>query len=129
MAYGITVDGIFYSVHVEYESLQRSFEILEGFNSGMMLTGRQTRDVLGTGYSYNMKIEPDPARRADYDALYEVLSAPQASHMVTLPYGQKTITFEAMVQSGTDTFLGAVGGQNRWRGLSVNFAYIEPYRV
>lgn len=129
MAYGITVDGIFYSVHVVYDTIQRSFDIIEGFNSGRMLTGRQTRDVLGTGYSYALNIEPDPANREDYDALYEVLSAPQASHMITLPYGQSSITFEAMVESGTDTFQGRIGGKNNWHGLSVKFTYIEPYRV
>lgn len=85
--FGITVDGVFYSVHVEYESLKRAFEIVEGRNSGTMLTGRQTRDVLGTGYSYSMAIEPDPSDPESYDTLYEVLSAPVASHMVTLPYG------------------------------------------
>lgn len=129
MSYGITVDGIAYNVHVEYESLQRSFEIIEGFNSGKMLTGRMTRDVLGTGYSYTLNIEPDPQHIADYDSLYEVLSAPQESHVVTLPYGQTTISFEAMVESGSDIFLGRIAGKNRWRGLSVNFKYIEPYRA
>lgn len=127
--FGITVDGVFYSVHVEYESLKRAFEIIEGRNSGTMLTGRQTRDVLGTGYSYSMAIQPDPSDPESYDALYEVLSAPVASHMVTLPYGQGTITFEAMIESGEDVYSGTLGGKKRWSGLEISFRYVQPYRV
>lgn len=127
--FGITVDGVHYSVHVEYGSLVRQFDILEGRNSGTMLTGRYARDVLGTGYNYSMNIEPDPADPESYDALYQILSAPDATHMITVPYGQSTITFEAMVESGSDTYKGTIGGKKRWGGLTVNFKYIEPYRV
>lgn len=127
--FGITVDGVHYAVHVDYESIKRNFEILEGFNSGMMLSGRQTRDVLGTGYSYSMTIEPDPAQPEQYDALYEVLTAPQESHMVTLPYGQSEITFEAMIESGSDILRGKAGRAKLWKELQVNFRFVEPYRV
>lgn len=126
--YGIMVDGVHYSVHVNYASLQRDFELIEGENSGRMLTGRQTRDLIGTNYNYTLKIQPNPKNREDYDALYEVLSAPVESHVVSLPYGQGSITFEAMVESGSDTFMGTMGGKQRWQGLSVTFRCIEPYR-
>lgn len=126
--FGITVDGIHYRVHVTYGSMERAFQLIEGDNAGMMLTGRQTRDILGTGYSYSMTFEQDPANADDYDALFEALSDPVDSHSITVPYGQRTITFQAMVESGSDIFRGTVGGVKKWAGLKVNFKPIEPQR-
>lgn len=126
--FGITVDGIFYSVHVEYGSLVRSFELIEGDNAGMMLTGRQTRDILGTGYSYSMTFYPDPGNPEAYDSLYEALSTPVDSHAVTLPYGQRTISFQAMIESGEDSYFGKTGRYHRWNGLTIRFRPVEPQR-
>lgn len=126
--FGITVDGIRYNVHVEYGSIKRAFGFVEGNNAGMMLTGRDTRDILGTGYSYSMTFEQDPAHADDYDALYEVLSAPVDSHSVTLPYGQRTLSFQAKIEGGEDSYGGKIGGVERWKSLTIQFQPIEPQR-
>ena len=42
----ITVDGTVYKVLVEYDSLKRSFELMEGDNGGTAISGRSIRDVL-----------------------------------------------------------------------------------
>lgn len=122
----IRVDGVEYRVRVEYKSMKRAFEIVEGDNSGVSLTARKIRDILGTSYTYTMNIEPDLKYPEDYDNLYAVLSKPVASHEITLPYGQTTITFDAAIVSGTDTWGGRLAGFNRWNGLSVTFYPIEP---
>lgn len=126
--YGIMVDGVHYSVNVDYATLERQFEIIEGDNGGRMISGRTTRDLIGTGYSYTMTFQPDHRYIDDYDALYQVLSAPVESHMITVPYGQGSISFEAMIESGSDTYMGSVAGKKIWNGLSINFKCIEPYR-
>lgn len=126
--YGIMVDGVHYAVNVDYATLVRQFELIEGDNGGRMISGRETRDLIGTGYSYTMKLQPDPRYIDDYDALYEVLSAPQESHMITVPYGQGSISFEAMIEGGSDTYQGKVGGKQIWKGLNISFKCIEPYR-
>lgn len=128
MTTGITIDGQEYNIRIKYETLHRAFEIEEGQNSGNALDGTLIRDIIGTRYSYQIDIEPDPADPTDYDAFYELISEPIASHEVTFPYGQETITFQAAIQSGSDVYYGVIGNRNRWRGLSIVFQALAPQR-
>jgi hypothetical protein len=126
---GITMDGISYDVRVKYDTLDRAFRLTEGVNAGDMLSGRHERDLVGTYYDYSLQVEPNPQNRAAYDSFYQAISAPQDIHSITLPYGQETITFDAMVESGTDRYRGEVGGESRWTGLTVQFSAIKPQRT
>lgn len=126
---GLTMDGVHYRVRVVFDSLKRSFDLLSGPNAGEMLTGRKERDLLGTAYSYQLKVQPDPRFPQDYDAFYQSISAPVDTHTITLPFGQGTITYEASVESGQDAYHGKTGTARRWRDLTVNFDYTEPQRV
>ena len=129
LAQQLNMDGTTYRVRIVYDTLIRTFELLEGVNAGEMLSGRHERDLLGTGYTYQMQVEPDPRYPTDYDAFFEAISAPVDSHTIIMPYGQTNITYEAMVESGQDTYRGIVGGRTKWRGLTVQYRYIEPQRV
>ena len=129
LAQQLNMDGTTYRVRIVYDTLVRSFELLEGVNAGEMLSGRHERDLLGTGYTYQMQVEPDPLYPTDYDAFVDAISAPVDSHIIIMPYGQSTITYEAMVESVQDTYRGIVSGRTRWRGLTVQYRYIEPQRV
>lgn len=117
----LVVDGTAYRVRVVYNSLVRAFELREGPNAGDMLSGRHERDLIGTKYTYEMEIEPDPRYQSDYDALYDKLSDPVTSHTVTVPYGQSTLTYAAMIERGSDTYKGEFAAQRRWGGLTVAF--------
>ena len=123
---GIILDGIEYDVRVKYESLIRSFSLLEGTNKGTTITQRQIRDLIGTGYSYSMNVEPNPNNWDDYYNFFDAISTPVDYHTVTLPYNGNTITFNAQVISGSDTYRGNLGGHERWGGLKINFKFIEP---
>ena len=125
----IVMDGVTYRLRVVYDSLIRAFELMEGVNAGEMISGRHERDLLGTGYTYQMQVEPDPRYPTDYDAFFHAISAPVDSHTIVMPYGQTTITYEAMIESGQDTYQGMVAGRARWRGLTVQYRYIEPQRT
>lgn len=124
----LTLDGVTYRVRVVYDSLVRSFELREGPNAGDMLSDRHERDLLGTKYPYTMRVEPDPRYLDDYDALFQALSAPVDTHTVTLPYGSGAITYEAMVESGSDTYAGMLGGRQRWKGLTVTYRPVSLQR-
>lgn len=128
MTTGITIDGTEYNIRIKYETLRRAFDINEGLNSGTAIDGTMIRDIIGTRYNYQIDIEPDPADPTDYDAFYELISAPTAFHEVTFPYGQETITFNAAIQSGNDIYFGNIGGSNRWSGLSIVFQALAPQR-
>ena len=118
---GILMDGTAYKVRVVYNSLVRSFELRSGENEDYMISGRHERDLLGTGYAYQLAVEPDPAHPEAYDAFYEAISSPVPSHKITMPYGQGTLEFDAEILSGEDRLLGKLAGVNRWTGLVVDF--------
>ena len=121
----LIMDGITYRVRIVYNSLVRAFDLIEGRNADDMLSGLRERDLLGTKYSYTMEIEPDPRYQGDYDALFDALSDPVNSHTIAVPYGQGTLTYSAMIESGSDTYRGKVAMVRRWGGLSVNFQAID----
>lgn len=123
----LSVDGKNYNVFVT--GLKRSFQILDGENAERALSGRMIRDIIGTFYNYEMTIRPVVGKYADYDALYEVLSAPEDSHKVVLPYGQKTLTFNAYVTSGQDNLIVKTDKESYWNGLTFQFIAMAPQRT
>lgn len=83
----ITVDNTTYRVLVEYDTLKRSFELMEGDNSGVAISGRTIRDILGTNYKYSMTVRTDPNYPSDFDAFYWKISEPVGSHQIEIPCG------------------------------------------
>ena len=83
----ITVDNVTYRVLVEYDTLKRSFDLMEGDNSGTAISGRSIRDILGTNYKYTMTVRADPDSPSDYDAFYWKISEPVDSHFISIPCG------------------------------------------
>lgn len=125
----LIMDGKTYRVRIVYNTLVRAFELLEGPNSGDMMSGRHERDLSGTGFSYQMKIVPDPEYPQDYDELFDSLSDPVNYHTITVPYGQGTLTYDAEIINGSDVYDGTLSGVEQWTGLTVNFRYISPQKV
>lgn len=122
-----TLDNIEYDMFVT--SLKRSADIKDGKNSSTTLSGRYRRDVVGTFYSYDMDIGTNQADPAQYDRLYEVLTAPQNHpHTITLPYGQSTLTFMAYIKGVSDEMPLKSLSRTAWAGLSVKFEAEKPQR-
>ena len=119
------VDGVTYDVIIT--SIDRSFSLKQGGQGGTAQTGREILDIIGTDYVYNLKIEPNKDKYSDYDSFYDAITAPVECHTITVPYGQTTITFDAIILSGKDRLKRKVGTSNRWGGLSLQFVPIEPW--
>lgn len=129
---GITLDGTNYHVRVVFDSMERAFTLLEGSNSGMSLSGRTIRDIIGTQYAYSMTVEPlstSAADQAAYDSFYEAITSPVDYHTVKMPYGQTDITFDAQVISGKDKYKGKRNSHEWWREMTVTFIPMEPQRT
>jgi len=122
-----TVDGVSYP-GVNVLSIKRNFNVLDGENAGRVMDGSMKRDIIGTYYSYSMELTSDYSSLAEYDSLYEVLSAPVDSHTIVVPYGQGTLTFEAYVANGDDELLHNRPTFNKWNNLSFNFVAMGPQR-
>lgn len=127
MEYLFKIDGKGFS-GVGVESLKRSFRIPDGTNAGDMLSGDYERDLVGTYYDYDLVITTSDLAVNEYDALFEALSAPVNSHMVEMPYGMTSITFEAMIEGGDDELIPMDDG-TWWGNLNVNIRAKKPQRL
>ena len=87
------------------------------------------RDIIGTYYNYVMQLDTRNLDVAQYDALYQVLSAPVDYHTVILPYGQSTLTFQAYVSNLDDELVLMQEGRNLWGNLSFTFVAMQPERT
>lgn len=124
----LSLDGKEYpNLHVV--SLKRSFSVLDGDNAGRVMTGAMTRDIIGTYYNYSMEIDPVSSNLAEYDEFYEAISAPVDSHVLTVPYAQTTLTFDAYVANGEDELVSKYGSRNEWQNLAINFVAMKPKRT
>lgn len=122
-----SVDGVFYDVRIPEGGIKRSFSVADTDKSGRVVSGRMFRDIIGTFYNYSITIDTNKLSIQDYDTLYEKLSAPVNSHIISIPYGQQMLTFEAYVTEGEDT-LQTIKNGNLWTGLSFNFIAMQPKR-
>lgn len=125
----ISMDGVTYRLRVKMGSLEESFRIEDGPNSDTLLTGEESRDIIGTYYEHRMNVEPDPRFYSDYLAFYKAISAPVESHTITLPHADGTITYEAMVLSGKHNVRDSIAGTTRFTGLTVTFKAKAPQLV
>ena len=121
-----TIDGKEYP-GIVVMSLSRNFQVLDGENSGRSQSGLMIRDIIGTYYNYTLELDATEATPEQYDDLYEVISAPVASHAIVVPYGQTTFAFDAYITSGDDNLL-RMGEINRWSGITVKFVAMKPAR-
>ena len=125
MEYIFTIDGVGYNVGVV--SIHRTANNKDGPNADTALSGKRWRDVQGTFYDYTMEVSADGMSREDYDAMYEVLSAPVDSHVLVAPYGQTTISFTACIEVVEDDVLYMDDGTARGN-LTVNLYAQEAKR-
>lgn len=66
-------------------------------------------------------------RQAEYDALYAAVNTYTKSLEVTLPDGQRDITFSAMVEIGGDSLVFVErDGTRRWDGLTLTITGVTP---
>lgn len=124
----IEIDGTRFQVG--QVKIERNFEVLDGEGTERVQSGRLHREIIGTYYNYTLSFGNNTIDPSDYDKLYEILSSPDESHMITVPYGRSgTITYEAYCSKGKDTLFFSRDGNHRWKGLSINFIATEPART
>lgn len=122
----VTIDGKAYRVQVA--SLTRKSAVTDGSNAGRVNSGRMERDIIGTYYNYDISFGTSLLSPADYDALYEILTAPVDYHTITVPYGQGMKTFQAYVTGATDTLRRMTDRYKHWGDLTISFIAMEPMR-
>lgn len=121
----ITIDNNEYNVGIIKITRKASMN-MESLGTTMDL--RKHYDIRGTYYDYEVEVATSHLNVADYDSLYEILTAPQESHNVTLPYGQSTITFEARVSVASDRIIRSFTGMKKWGSLKITFEALTPQK-
>ena len=129
MAGVFKIDGVAFTRAV-VDKPKRTFTILDGENAGrQLLTAKMERDVLGTFYNYNLKIDSSFMTQEEYDNLFDILSAPVDSHTIEVPYGQSTLVYEAYVSKGSDELTKIDEEGNHWSELTIDFVAMSPQRT
>lgn len=123
----LEIDGHSYNVAVT--GIKRKAAVLDGKNAGRVLSGRMVRDIIGTYYNYDVSFGTSLLSPTDYDALYELLTAPVDYHTIIIPYGQESLTFQAYVANASDTLRRITENYNHWGDLTITFTAMEPQRT
>ena len=110
------------------KSISRSFSVVDGQNAGRDLTGSMLRDIIGTYYNYTVDFSSKNFNPEAYEFLVELLSSPVDYHMVSFPFGNKTITQKMYVANGQDVLKRFdPNGKNQFTDFSVNFVAMNPF--
>lgn len=121
----ITIDNNTYNVGI-VKITRKATQKIESL--GVTMDLRKHYDIRGTYYDYDVELSPKLINASDYDNLYEVLTAPQESHTVTLPYGQSTLTFEARVSVASDKLVQSFTNFKKWGSIKVTFEALTPQK-
>ena len=124
----VSIDGKYYNISIPENGIRRSFAVTDTDNSGRNISGEMLRDIIGTYYNYTIQFNTKQLNPAEYDDLYETLSAPVDYHTITVPYGQTTLTYKAYVTGGNDSLSRKNSLGNKWTGLSIDFIAMSPQR-
>lgn len=125
----VSIDGTYYNIKIPENGIKRSFSIADSDKAGRNILGEMIRDIVGTYYNYTIQFETRYLSHDEYDQLYEILSAPVDYHVITVPYGQSTLTFNAYVTGGSDNIKRIDSSGNNWTGLSIDFIAMKPIRT
>ena len=118
-----SIDGVEYRVKC---TATRTAEIRESDISGLMLDGSWFRDILGTYYSYEIRLEMPLKSKGRYAALIEQLTEPVDGHQFVLPYNNDTIQITGLVEEPEDVFVRLASGYTYWDGLKFSIAPNAP---
>ena len=109
-----TIDGVQYNVEC---SIERTAEIKTSDISGMMLDGHIFNDVLGTYFSYDVKLTMPLRNKGRYATLIEQLTEPVEGHAFVLPYNNDTLQLTGLVVDPEDVYVTLPSGFTYWEGL------------
>ncbi len=124
----VFIDGRRFNVSIPEGGITRNFEIVDTDKAGRLINGEMQRDIIGTYYNYSIEFRTDNLSLDEYDSFYDIISAPEDYHTITVPYGQTTHTYKAYVTNGSDVLQKIDGHGNKWEGIKVNFIATAPAR-
>jgi hypothetical protein len=125
----LNLDGTVYQ-HIGIGGLQRTASIMEDGNGGWTLNGQYKRSLIGTLYNYTFTLyQMGDAYAAEYDTVYEIITAPSNSHTIVVPYGQSSIELTIYITDVTDNLRWEDENGRLWGAMQVNCLAQAPSRL
>lgn len=115
------IDGVTYRVPIA--ECERKGDILD-LTATRTADGKLHREIIGTFYNYSLKI--GQAGFDEYDAFWDVVTAPQ-NHMVQLPHESAPV--ERYFGSCRDNIFFVTEDSYRANGFSCNCISVNPDRT
>lgn len=119
------IDGVAYSVGELRPVTRCAAQVVDTVTAGILQSGREICDAIGVKYDFEMVVEPRGGN--DYNDFYLDVTKPLNPRVVTLPFGDSTLSFPAKLIVQGDYLRGVVGG-NRWGGLKLRVVAMESAR-
>ena len=124
----IIIDGVQYGTDehpVRITELKRKADILDKY-AERSEDGELHREVIGTFHNYSLKLGVRKGDRELYNTLFDVLSAPVASHEVVLPHDG--VSFRGYFSSIQDDIHLVDDDGFDAQGLQCNLVAMKPRR-
>lgn len=127
----IKLNGKEFDADVAISSYNRNFNVLDGDNTGRVMTGRMIRDIIGTYIGHKMKVFRRGSNYAGLDEFWDYLVEHSVDDSVMLEAadGQTTITYEAYYTSATQDIEFVSDGINYWGEIEITFVPMEAQVV
>ena len=131
----VTIDGIRFDVGII--NITRKASLKEN-NLGTTQDLRKHYDVEGTYFDYEVTFNVRNMNFEDFkvfitnmerNKLYEKICEPVEAHIVTMPYANNSITFNAHLRASSDSLIFNYTRAKKWGGLKVSFEALEPQKV
>ena len=109
-----SIDGMSWDIPC---TIERTAEMTSSEISGMLMNKQYFNDVLGTWMRYTVSLAIPKGREADYESLYEILTAPVDGHACSFPYNQSTINITARIEVVSDKYVKLPRDRQTWRAI------------
>ncbi|MCI7158470.1 MAG: hypothetical protein SO434_04410 [Eubacteriales bacterium] len=123
----IKLNGKEFDADVAISSYNRNFNVLDGENSGRVMTGRMVRDIIGTYIGHKIRVFRRGDNYAGLDEFWDYLIEHSVDDSVMLEAadGQTSISYEAYYTTGSQDIEKVVNGVNYWGEIEINFVPMD----
>lgn len=123
----IKLNGIEFDADVAISDYSREFNVLDGENSGRVMTGRMVRDIIGTYLGNQMTVFRRGDNYAGLDEFWDYLVEHSVDDSVMLEAadGQTTISYEAYYTSARQDIEKVENGINYWGKIEISFVPMD----
>lgn len=123
----IKLNGIEFDADVAIGKYNRNFNVLDGPNTGRVMSGAMVRDIIGTYIGHKLTVFRRGNNYAGLDNFWDYLIEHSVDDSVMLEAadGQTTIAYKAYYTSASQDIESVTDGINLWGEIEVNFIPID----